>query len=206
MPESDNTESPSLFTQLRNESNAAGLAKRSKEAKEWFTERVKELNGRINRNTLLRDESLAMKKAPQWGFMYMFVYDPKTKDDLPYYDRFPLIIMTEPAPGGFYGLNLHYLQPKVRAIFLDKLLSTVKGKEIDEKTRLRTRYEILTRARKFREFAPCFKRYLFSQVKTRISQVPGTEWDIAIFLPTEHFKGASKTKVWAESKKQYLSR
>lgn len=200
------TTPPSLFTTLRSESNAAGLAKRSTEAKEWFTERVKELNGRINRNALLRDEALKAKKTPQWGFMYMYVYDPKTKDDLPYYDRFPLIIMTEPAPGGFYGLNLHYLHPKIRALFLDKLLSTIKGKEIDEKTRLRTRYEILARARKFREFAPCFKRYLFDHVKSRIAQVPGNEWDIAIFLPTEHFKGASKTKVWAESKKEYLSR
>ena len=29
--------------------------------------------------------------------------------------------MIEPAPGGFYGLNLHYLAPGVRARFLDEL-------------------------------------------------------------------------------------
>jgi hypothetical protein len=31
--------------------------------------------------------------------------------------------------------------------------------------------------------------------------VPSSEWEIAIFLPTEKFVGANKTKVWRESKK-----
>lgn len=198
------TQPLSLFASLRSEATATGFAKRSREAREWFIERVKELNGRINRNKLLRDETLEIKKTPLWGFMYMFAYDPKTKDTLPYYDRFPLVIMTEPAEGGFYGINLHYLHPRTRAIFLDKLLSTISSDDsLSERTRLRTRYELLRRVKKFREFAPCYKRYLFDHMKTRASLVPGTEWDIAIFLPTEHFKGANKTKVWSESKKIY---
>jgi hypothetical protein len=198
--------SPSLFAQLSSAFASTGLEKRSTEARKWFIEKVKELNGRINRKALLSDPNLQIKKAPQWGFMYMFVYEAKGDGVLPYWDRFPLIIMTEPAEGGFYGMNLHYLHPNVRAIFLDKLMQTIKGKELNERTRLRMRYELLRNVRKYREFAPCYKRYLFSQVRTRIAQVPADQWDVAIFLPTEHFKGAAKTKVWAESKKQYLSR
>lgn len=204
MPEE--TLPPSLFTRLNNEVTAAGLQRRTAEAREWFIDYVKQLNGRINRNALLRDQTLSPKKTPLWGYMYMFAYDPKTKEDMPYHDRFPLVIMTETAPGGFYGLNLHYLHPRARAIFLDKLMSTLGGQELTERTRLRTRYQLLQRAKKFREFAPCFKHYLFDHVKSRIAQVPSTEWDIAIFLPTEQFRGASKTKVWADSKKEYLSR
>ena len=56
------------------------------------------------------------------GKMYMFTYDPKWKADLPYYDTVPLVIITEPFPGGFSGINLHYLPPMVRARLLDKLL------------------------------------------------------------------------------------
>lgn len=199
-------ESPSLFDRLNSEFSSTGLVARSREARLWFIEKVKELNGRINRNKLLNSPELTPKKTPQWGFMYMFVYDAKTKDTLPYWDRFPLIIMTEPAEGGFYGINLHYLHPNIRAIFLDKLMATIKGKELDERTRLKIRYQLLQSVRKYREFAPCYKRYLFSHIKTRVSLVPADQWDVAIFLPTEHFKGASKTKVWAESKKQYLQR
>ena len=33
--------------------------------------------------------------------MYTFFYDPKTKDKLPYYDRFPVVIINEIYPDGF---------------------------------------------------------------------------------------------------------
>jgi hypothetical protein len=29
-----------------------------------------------------------------------------------------------------------------------------------------------------------------------------SEWDIALFLPTERFVGASKTSVWADSRRK----
>ena len=64
----------------------------------------------------------------------MYFYDPKTKDTLPYYDRFPLTIMVGPAPKGFYGLNLHYLPLDIRARFLDSLLDTINNKRYDETT------------------------------------------------------------------------
>ena len=196
----------SLFNQLHNEMAKYGLRERSRVARLWFVDRVKELNGRINRNALLRDEALKLKKTPQWGYMYMFVYDAKNKDTLPYYDRFPLIIMVDKAPGGFYGLNLHYLKPSIRALFLDKLAATISDDKLTERTRLKIRYQLLNSIRKYREFAPCFKHYLFDHVKTRMSFVPATEWEVAIFLPTEHFKGARREKVWQESRNQYLKR
>lgn len=195
----------SLFQKLHDELAKYGLEERSRRSRLWFTDRVKSLTGRINRNVLLRDEALKIKKTPMWGYMYMFAYDPKTKEDMPYYDKFPLIIMVDKAPGGFYGLNLHYLAPNIRALFLDRLVNTMVTDDIlTERSRIRLRYQILKGVKKYREFAPCFKHYLFDHMKTRASLVPAAEWDIAIFLPTEHFSGASKTKVWAESRKQYL--
>ena len=193
----------SLFKTLNSELASTGFERRSKEAREWFIEKVRELNGRINRNKLLKDEALQQKNIPKWGFMYMFVYDALHKDTLPYYDRFPLVIMLSPAPGGFMGLNLHYLHPNTRAIFLDSLMQSFTDDNLTEKSKLRLRYETLARARKHRYFQPCLKHYLFDQMKTRPSQVLAPDWEIAIFLPTEHFRGAQKTKVWSESKKIY---
>jgi hypothetical protein len=166
---------------------------------------VRALNGRIARQPLLNDPVVKAKKTPLWGFMYMFVYDAKHKSTLPYWDRFPLVLMIEPAPGGFYGLNLHYLRPKIRALFLDKLMETLGNKALDERTRLRLRYSLLSKAKKFREFRPCFKHYLTEHITSKIAEVPATEWDIAIFLPTEHFIGAQKEEVWKESTKEYSS-
>ena len=194
-----------LFARLRRELTAAGIAKRSKEARDWFTARVRALNGRIARQPLLNDPVVKAKKTPLWGFMYMFVYDAKHKATLPYWDRFPLVLMIEPAPGGFYGLNLHYLRPKIRAIFLDKLMETLGNKALDDHTRLRLRYSLLSKAKKFREFRPCFKHYLTKHITSKIAEVPATEWDIANFLPAEHFIGAQKEEVWKESTKEYSS-
>ena len=81
----------------------------------------------MNRDKLLRDDALELKSKPvtrtgPQGNMYMFFYDPKYKETLPYYDGFPLIIMLGPAKGGFMGLNLHYLPPAVRARLLDIII------------------------------------------------------------------------------------
>ena len=90
----------SLFDTLRGEFTASGYEARSREARDWFIDKVRELNGRINRKTLLNDEALKVRSQPIWGHMFMFVYDPKLKDDLPYYDRFPLVIALQPAQDG----------------------------------------------------------------------------------------------------------
>jgi hypothetical protein len=197
-----------LFAQLRDSLQNSGYEARSQKARAWFREQVRALNGRISRKALLNDPELARVQTPKWGYMYMFVYDPKHKDTLPYYDRFPLILLVEPdgAGTGFYGLNLHYIRPETRALFLDKLFDTVGSTgEVEDKTRLRIRYELISKAKRFREFRPCFKHYLFAHVKSRISRVKPTDWEIAIFLPTEHFAKANKTKVWKESLNIYRS-
>ena len=55
------------------------------------------------------------------GKMYFFSYDPKWKDKLPWYDRFPLIFPIERYNDGFLGINFHYLHPRDRAILMDEL-------------------------------------------------------------------------------------
>jgi hypothetical protein len=136
--------------------------------------------------------------------MYHFTYDPKGKETLPYYDRFPLILAVEPAPGGFYGLNLHYINPISRAILLDKLLAIANKEEFDEKKRIRLTYNILSASRRFKEFAPCFKHYLTDHITSRLMMVPSQEWEIAIFLPTENFENVRKNQVWRESKQKII--
>ena len=117
----------SLFNTLRSELMTSGHAMRSREARAWFQEKVREMNGRINRKSLLNDDVLRVRSKAIWGHMFMFAYDPKLKEQLPYYDRFPLVLALQPAPGGFLGLNLHYLRPDYRALFLDKLMATMPG-------------------------------------------------------------------------------
>jgi hypothetical protein len=136
--------------------------------------------------------------------MYHFFYDPKTKEQLPYYDVFPLIFMVGKAENGFYGINLHYLPPQLRAKLMDALYDVVSDKRYDENTKLRLSYNLLQGAAKYRYFKPCFKHYLTKHVQSRFVEVLSTEWDIALFLPTERFRGANKQKIWSDSRKQII--
>ena len=191
----------SLFDTLQANAQRAGISPRTRESKNWFRKKVNEL-GDVRPQKLLKDDALDPTSREIAGNMYMYFYDPKHKATLPYYDRFPLTIMVEPAPGGFYGLNLHYLAPGVRAKFLDELMKTA-PKTITDKSRLKLRYDLLQSTKKFKEFEPCFKHYLMNQVKGRLVRVPMTEWEIAIFLPVEQFKKVKKESVWRYSRKQY---
>lgn len=189
----------SLFDKLKTELAGAGINARTDESRKWFTDRIRSIR-RINEVTFLRDPNFIKKQRFQPGFMYHFVYDAKNKDTLPYYDTFPLIIGVQPAPGGFYGLNLHYLHPMTRALFLDKLLVVANKKEFDEKTKLKLTYNLISAGKRFKEFKPCFKHYLFDNIDSKIMLVPSQEWETAIFLPTERFENAQKRTVWRESK------
>jgi len=134
------------------------------------------------------------------GRMLMYFYDPKTKDKLPYYDRFPLVIPIEFYPDGFLGINLHYLPQAYRARLMDVLYNTIYGdKYLDEKKVIQISYSILKSAAKTPLFEPCIKRYLYGHVRSRFLVLDPLDWQIAIFLPTERFEKASTTAVQALS-------
>jgi len=189
----------SLFHQLEIEAFRAGITPRSKESIQWFRKKA----GRLfpNRSDLLKDEALTWRNRPGSGKMYMYFYDPKHKKTLPYYDRFPLIIMVEAAPKGFYGLNLHYLPLPLRAKFLDALMKNTNNNRYDESTKFKLSYSMLKAASKLKEFKPCFKRYLSKHVRSKLAMVSPPEWEIATFLPTADFEKSTSSKIYKESRK-----
>ena len=194
----------SLFDTLQTQAFRAGIKARTDKSRDWFQKKVGELTV-PSRAKLLKDKALgkaASVRGQQFvGNMYMYFYDPKHKQTLPYYDRFPMTIITGPAQGGFTGLNLHYLNYNVRAMFLDELMALAPQK-VTQDTRLRKlRYDLLASTARYKEFKPCYKHYLSAHVKSQFSQIYMTEWEIAIFLPVEQFTKASKSTVWKDSMK-----
>ena len=188
----------SLFDTLQANAFRAGVQARTKDSRKWFQGKLQDMT-MPSRQKLLRDPALETTERNLVGSMYMYFYDPKHKKTLPYYDRFPLTIMVQEAKDGFHGLNLHYLNYNTRAAFLDELMGLAPNK-LQNDTRLRKlRYELLQKTRKYKEFKPCFKHYLTKHVKTKLTRVPMTEWEIAIFLPVEQFRKANKNTVWKDS-------
>jgi hypothetical protein len=179
---------------------AGQIPARTNVARDWFRETAGKIN-RINERDLIRGDASRLTTQPLLGSMYMFYYDPKHKEELPYYDRFPLVFPYKKVKGGFMGLNLHYLPLQLRAKLMDGLYDYANNTRYDESTRLKLNYELLTQASKLKFFAPCIKHYLNNHVQTKFMYVYPSEWDIALFLPTERFVKSKKNQVWMDTKR-----
>lgn len=190
---------PSLFSKIQSDAERTGFLPRTRESRNWFLRKVQSLSN-ISPAKILNDDSVQTRGKPLIGRMFMFLYDPKYKETLPYYDRFPLILMIGPAKGGFYGLNLHYLPPRQRAVFFDRLMDHMNNKKLDETTRFKLSYNMLNSTAKLRAYAPCFKHYLNKHVVSKTVEVFPKEWEIALFLPTEKFMGENKAKIWQKTR------
>jgi hypothetical protein len=189
-----------LIDRIKQSLAKEGLTLRTNAARSWLRAKIKNL--KPTKQALFQDRQ-KLKDNTIIGRMYFFYYDPKTKDSLPYYDRFPLVIPIERYPDGFLGLNLHYIHPKQRIILLDKLSEYSNNSKYDKSTRLRLSYDTLASASKAFEANACIKRYLFNHVESRFLEIDADEWDIAALLPMETFVGASTSKVYADSRKKF---
>ena len=188
-----------LFDKLEQEAFRAGIAARTKASMEWFRSTVS--NRKVSRAALIGDGPTRSRQV--YGSMYNFQYDPKTKQTLPYYDRFPLCIPVQKAKGGFYGLNLHYLHPLIRAQFLDELYDITNNSKYDRTTKMNVTYQLLKSTSRMRFFKPCLKHYLSNQIQSPLLLIELADWEIAIFLPTESFRKVDKNTVWNESRSKF---
>lgn len=198
---------PSILTTLSDEKLAAQYSTMSRESLAWLMKRIQNIRSPVSQIRPLTKETNRYVKPNDrqkflMGGLYYFIYDPKTKNDLPYYDRFPLVMPLKREPDGFLGLNMHYLPIRYRINFMRKLMPLAIYNDEDEIKRIRITYPILDSSRKYKEFRPCIKKYLYGHVKSRILAVEPQEWDIALYLPIQQFKKENAMAVWKESVEQ----
>ncbi len=168
-------------------------------AQDWYRQKAQEVKS-INRGKLIKENTKYNRTNIKPGFMYLFGYDPKLKNELPYYDRFPLIFPFKSDEDGFLAMNLHYIQPVFRAKLMDNLYPLVTNLKFNETTRIRASYNLLNSAAKYKHFQPCVKRYLYGHLKTKFLLIPANEWDIALFLPLQRFQKQSVNQVYKDSR------
>lgn len=195
---------PSILTSLAGEKSAKDMQTMSRESALWLTKKVAELRNPTRLIVPITKEKTRFTRPSDrqkflMGGLYYFVYDPLGKNELPYYDRFPLVMPLKREADGFLGLNLHYLPIKYRVNFLRKLMPLALYNDEDEIKRIRITYPILNASSRYREFRPCIKKYLYTHIKSRILTVQPNEWDIATYLPVQQFKKAPVNTVWKES-------
>ena len=156
--------------------------KTGKEPYQWYRNRIKEL-GTPSQAQLIRDGKITGRV--NFGALNMFIYDPKLKNKLPYYDTFPLVLPIERYRDGFLGINFHYLPYALRARLLSRLDPNAN-------------YSALKNVRLVK---PTLKRYLNSNVRSRFRKLEEEDFMTAIMLPVQRFRKSSASKVWSDSRK-----
>ena len=161
---------------------------------QWYRDKIKEF-GTPTSLDLIRDGKRDSK--PFYGKLNMFVYDPKFKKKLPYYDTFPLVLPLETYPDGFLGINFHYLPIPLRVKLLDRLVDFSNNTKFDESTRLVVDYSQL---KNINIVKPTIHKYLAGQLKSQFRRIDADEFTIATLLPVQRFQKASASAVWKESR------
>jgi hypothetical protein len=195
-----------IFQSIAKKGKAEGVKPNAtSSARIWYRQQAAALTSRnVNKNRLMNDKQniVSSISVDDIGKMYMFFYDPKHKDTLPYYDIFPLIFPIGFQEGGFMGINLHYLPSYLRAQLMDALYTTASNNKYDDTTKLKLSYSLLNNASKFSAFSPCLKKYLWDHVQGSFLYVEPSNWDTALMLPTERFQKATKSQVFSDSAKK----
>tara|TARA_R100000008_G_scaffold69046_1_gene46363 strand:+ start:490 stop:1110 length:621 start_codon:yes stop_codon:yes gene_type:complete len=198
----------SYLDKLKSALNTGSISAKARAAGDWFRQTMLRARGEWKAavsqetpETLLSRQTTASTQII--GKMYFFLYNPKHKKTLPYYDRFPLIFPIEFYNDGFLGLNFHYLHPRDRAILMDQLKTLANNKRYDATTKLSITYNMLQGFSKYKRARPTVHKYLSNHVQSKFVRIDADEWEVALFLPVERFSKASKQKVWSDSKRMF---
>lgn len=145
------------------------------------------------------------------GQMVFFKYSPVSESFLArdtYYDRYPLVLITEVYRGGFEGVNVHFLDPVHRRFLFDAImrgLPTIKASET-WRTRLIVDYDRLDARRQFKFFRPCYRRYLWKGMRRRPVVVPFELWEEMVMSNSSRMDQARPVTVYRNTYRQVVKR
>ncbi len=181
----------------------AAIQSKSRGAMKWYIGRIQSVKGGAG----LADQKIAapvrQNHKPYVGGMFQYMYDAKWKEELPYWDAFPLVIPIELYSDGFLGLNLHYLPIRMRAKMLDILMGyekTTKTGSNGRRVYMALSYGLLKGLSTIPAFQHCLKRYLFNHIKSKVIRIESDFWEDVAFLPTQQFQKQSEKVVWADAR------
>ena len=194
----------SFLSKVSDAIRSGTVGKEVQRSARWFQDKIKGLKGDLrnrfsstNAAKFYREadnkvEKAVLKRRVELGDLFCYYYNPKYRATLPYYDMFPMIMLLSAEKETFLGINFHYLRPKWRAILLDRVSAKIGG-GLPKWSKLRN----------IRQIAPTIKRYRYDHIMRKVVPIKEDEQEIAIFLPTERFRKAGKSKVWAESERKF---
>ena len=135
------------------------------------------------------------------GSMYLFSYNPVTKQKLNYYDTFPMVLVTGVTATKFAGVNLHMVPPRQRMMLMAKILKNYNPaikesfKGID--------FGYLNSKEGSRIVKPCYRSYFDQRISSiNIMSIGPEDWVTASRMPLERFRKLSRESVWGDIRRK----
>ena len=167
------------------------------QSKLWYREKLESLPTRGR--TMILENRDQLKRWPEKGKMYLFLYMPESRKQLQYYDMAPLIIPIDKQKNrsNFRALNVHYLFPRFRYELIGRLL-----REGTNKLRITRTLNKFLRYADGEDAGVITKTYLYNKCRSRFLEIPPEEWELACALPMENFRKEHKTKAWFDTREK----
>jgi hypothetical protein len=177
--------------------------KHSREAYDWLKKEAGKLRGGAIRDRFVQEHKTEGRqlrgnpKKANIGDMVFYNYWAKHEKTLPYFDSYPLVILTDIVDDKhFRGISLHYIPPRYRAQLLDQMLAITNNDRFDSTTKFRLTYGLLKSVTGLKMLKHCYKEYLFSNVRSRPVKIQPKYWEIAVFLPMANWQKATASVIW----------
>lgn len=135
------------------------------------------------------------------GSLYLFTYNPLTKQNLDYYDTFPLVLVTSVTRNRFFGVNLHMIPPRQRMFLVGKLLK-------DYNPRVKESFKgvdfgYLNTRDGSSIVRPCYRSYYDQRISSvNIMSIGPEDWMTAARMPLERFRKLSRESVWGDIRRK----
>lgn len=193
-----------------------GAKRNIRRSQEWFMDRINK-DANLTPNHLMR--AFANKRRPPtankylFGRLFFYKYDAKHKDTLEYWDMYPLVFFFNAQMGdGFkfgdrgvlylWGLNLHYLPPKLRLLIFQDLITLRNERTYRAKTRLRLTWEKLAHFGHHHLYSHCVKMYRADHIMSQLVEIEPQYWELVLPMRTARFQKATQATVWKDAWKK----
>ena len=174
------------------------VSSRTVQSLNWFRRTISTNIKRSFPKEIIKERRIHRRKIIR-GEMYLFRYSTPRKRE---WDMFPLVIALIHVPGGFLGLNLHYLPPEERAILFYRLQRDFTIDSADGLQRIYTTYEKLKASSRYKLYRACIKRYRYNRMRSTLTLIKPNEWKMTVFLPLHRFQNATADEVWSTIKEK----
>lgn len=151
-----------------------------KDLTEWINKKAMDLTAGHVQKTLLNSERGSKAIV---GNLYFFKYDPKLKQTLTKYDKYPMAFPVKMYKDGFLGVNLHYLPIGERKQFV-KRVNEYKETSDEDRTKINAELiAMLEHTKRIYKMMPkAVHRYLLPHARSKFIRILPEEYEKAVQL------------------------